>query len=64
MLAQISHTVWNANWTKGRKQLKLKDFMPNYDKTFETQEDRARAAVEGLRVFARGNKLIKVKKEA
>ena len=38
--------------------------MPNYDKTFETQEDRARAAVEGLRVFARGNKLIKVKKEA
>jgi len=64
MLSQVCHTVWTANFSKGMKRLKPKDFMPDYEKTFETQEDRARKAVEDIRAFARGNKLIKVKKEA
>ena len=63
-MGQVSHTVWSANWQRGRKRLKLKDFMPDYRKAYATQEDSARDAVSALRKFAKGNKFIKVKKEA
>jgi len=64
LLGQVSHTVWSANWSRGKKRLKLKDFMPDYRKAYMTQEDKAREAVKAIRKFAKGNKYINIKEEA
>ncbi len=63
MLSQVCHTTWVANFKKGMKRLKPKDFMPDYKATMLTQEDKAREAVNKLRLIGRGSKYITVKEE-
>jgi hypothetical protein len=54
LFTRLAGVIWNANYKKGMRKFKVKNFIPNYLKDSMTQEEKAAVATDKMRDFFEG----------